>query len=208
MVSAGPTREHLDPVRFISNPSTGKMGIALARAAADLGWDVKLVLGPTDLEAPQGVETRRVVSAADMYEELSAGFEDCDILIMTAAVSDMKPKHCAAHKVKKTDISYSVEFEPTIDILKTLSARKGARIMVGFAAETQDLESYALKKLEEKNLDCVAANVVGGEDRGFGADDNEILLITRAGEKILLPIESKEKIAERMLDIFEKLYFC
>ncbi len=206
LISAGPTREHLDPVRFVSNPSTGKMGIAIAEACRDAGWEVELVLGPTHLKNPDGVETSNVVSADEMYEALSARFGACDILIMSAAVSDMKPKVCESSKVKKSRMNFNVEFEPTRDILKTLSARKASQILVGFAAETDNVEDYARRKLEEKNLDCIAANTVCKGEGGFASDDNALTLIMRGGEKIHIPMASKSAVAKSLVEILKKRF--
>ena len=134
LVTAGATREHFDPVRFISNPSTGKMGVAVAEAARDAGWQTTLVLGASPLDNPEDIKTRRVVSAQDMLEACLEEFENCDILIMSAAVSDVRPKQCAPEKVKKDGIDLNPELERTPDILLTLSKNKGSRILVGFAA--------------------------------------------------------------------------
>ena len=208
LVSAGPTREHLDPVRFISNPSTGKMGVSIACAAAALGWNTTLVLGPTQIDNPEGVETLNVISADEMLEALGSHFDDCDILIMTAAVSDMRPKFCHAQKVKKSDIAYNLEFEQTPDILKTLSLRKTSQKLVGFAAETENLETYARKKLVEKDLDCIVANLVcQDENSGFASDTNAVRLIMRSGEIIDFSKAPKEEIAKQLCETFSKKFF-
>ncbi len=208
LISGGATREHFDPVRYISNPATGKMGIAIAKASARKGWDTTLVLGPTFLPNPEGVETINVTSADDMFEALDKLFDSCDILIMSAAVSDMKPRVRKGTKVKKGDINFNVDCVPTIDILKTLSMRKKNQRLVGFAAETDNLESYALRKLEEKNLDCVAANIVNSGEGGFGSDKNEIILFMRDGTRRFLTMSSKHVIGDELIDIFEKEYFA
>ncbi|MGA2053480.1 MAG: phosphopantothenoylcysteine decarboxylase, partial [Opitutales bacterium] len=143
-MTAGPTREHLDPVRFLSNPSSGKMGYALAAAAAEIGWRVDLVSGPVALPAPSGVTVHRVTSAAEMLAAVEGLFDFCDVLLKTAAVCDFRPKQYTGHKVKKGEAALMVEFEPTVDILKTVAARKRPdQLVVGFAAETQDVENYA-----------------------------------------------------------------
>lgn len=207
LVTAGPTREHFDPVRFISNPSSGKMGAALARACLGLGWEVSLVMGPCGAEAPEGAELVRVTSAEDMLRETSARFDSCDMLIMTAAVSDMRPREKSPAKVKKESLSMTVEFEPTPDILKTLSARKTGQVLVGFAAETNDVLAYARGKLKSKNLDAIAANSVASPDSGFASDFNAITLIFKDGEEIPLPLAPKPELAEAMAAILARKFF-
>lgn len=201
LVTAGPTREHIDPVRFISNPSEGKMGWHIARAAEKLGWETELVLGPSQLPDPENVKTTRITSAKEMLDACRAKFDSCDILIMSAAVSDMRPKVAMPHKVKKGDINFTLEFEPTEDILKTLSLEKRNQILVGFAAETQNLEEYAKKKLQEKNLDCIAANLVNSKNSGFASDRNKLLLITREGKTLDLGEDTKENLAKKLVKI-------
>lgn len=183
VVTAGPTREYLDPVRYFSNGSSGKMGYALAAAAAARGWKVDLVSGPTALPAPGKVELHRVVSAAEMLRQTEVLFDQCDLLIMCAAVADYRPVNVASQKVKKGDERLTVEMEPTIDIARTLGARKGERAIVGFAAETEQMEAYAQRKLEEKNLDWIVANQVGGPNSAMEGDDSRILMISRGGER-------------------------
>ncbi|HVU37708.1 MAG TPA: phosphopantothenoylcysteine decarboxylase [Opitutales bacterium] len=200
LVTAGPTREHLDPVRFLSNPSSGKMGYALAAAAAAAGWRVNLVSGPVALPPPAGVNIHRVVSAADMFQAVKKLFPACDILIMCAAVSDFTPKQVFAHKVKKGQAELAVEFVPTVDILKTLAARKRpGQLAVGFAAETRNVEAYARKKLKEKNLDFIIANQVGGAGQGFASDDNSVILLGRDGTRAALGPAPKTKLAQQLI---------
>lgn len=199
LITAGPTREFLDPVRFISNPSTGKMGFALAEAAVDAGWTVDLVAGPVALEEPDGVILYPVVTAEEMYHQVDALFDACDVLIMTAAVSDFRPKYPLAHKAKKDEASLIVEFERTIDILKTVTERKVAQTVVGFAAETHDVEAYAREKLTAKRLDWIVANQVGAPGAGFAADTNEVLLIGADGSSIKLGPASKQAIAIELI---------
>ncbi|MBR4598027.1 MAG: phosphopantothenoylcysteine decarboxylase [Opitutales bacterium] len=207
LITAGATREFFDPVRFISNPSTGKMGISIAKACRDLGWQTTLVLGAVQAPAPEGVEAVWAVSADDMLRETSKRFDDTDILIMTAAVSDMRPKKKFSHKVKKEDLNMAVEFEPTPDILKTLSARKKSQILIGFAAETNDVISYAKKKLGQKNLDAIAANNVSKPDAGFASDFNEISLIFKGGEILNLGRGTKDELAKNLAKILQKRFF-
>ncbi|GHB95213.1 phosphopantothenoylcysteine decarboxylase [Cerasicoccus arenae] len=199
LITAGPTREWLDPVRFITNPSSGKMGYAIAEAARDIGWAVELVSGPVALAAPDGVTREMVVTGEDMLSAVQQRFPACDVLIKTAAVCDMRPRQRDDHKVKKRDMAWTVEFEPTADILKTVAASKRAdQLVVGFAAETQDVEAYARKKLTEKNLDFICANsvAVGG---AFESDCNEILLIGVNGETSKLGPASKIEVARLLI---------
>jgi phosphopantothenoylcysteine decarboxylase/phosphopantothenate--cysteine ligase len=182
LISAGPTREFFDPVRFISNPSSGKMGYAIAAAAAAAGWEVTLVSGPVSLPCPAGVTRVDVVSAEEMFEAVDARFDAAEVTIMSAAVSDYRPKTRSASKVKKDKLELVVEMEPTIDILKTVAARKKpGQFVVGFAAETDDVEAYALGKMRAKNCDMMVANRVGVEGSGFMCDDNRVILLGRDG---------------------------
>ncbi|QXJ37441.1 Coenzyme A biosynthesis bifunctional protein CoaBC [Parageobacillus caldoxylosilyticus] len=199
LVTAGPTREKLDPVRFFSNRSTGKMGYAIAEAAARFGAEVTLISGPTELEAPANVKTIRVESAQDMYEAVMERFPDVDIVIKSAAVADYRPKHVFAKKIKKQPGDYIVEMERTIDILKTLGERKTSQILVGFAAETDHVEEYARQKLESKRLDMVVANNVTQEGAGFAGDTNVVTIFKRDGSVRSLPLMSKKQVAEEIL---------
>jgi phosphopantothenoylcysteine decarboxylase/phosphopantothenate--cysteine ligase len=196
LVSAVPTREHFDPVRFISNPSSGKMGYAIARAAAEAGWEVTLVSGPVSLPAPAGVELVPVVSAAEMLKAVDGRFDDCDILIMTAAVSDYRPKVVEPRKMKKGAASLVVELEPTVDILRHVASRKKpGQYVVGFAAETNDVEAYALGKMKAKNCDMMVANQVGVSGSGFAGDHNSVVLLwPDAGREAIGP-SAKESLA-------------
>lgn len=207
LVSAGATREYFDPVRFVSNPSTGKMGLAIAKAAADMGWQATLLLAPSQLKKPDGVEVIDVVSADDMLREARKRFDDCDILIMTAAVCDMRPKFRCDKKVKKEALNMNVEFEQTPDILKTLSREKKNQILIGFAAETDNLIEYAKGKLKAKKLDVIAANNVAAPDSGFASDNNEITLIFKDLSQIHLPRASKEELARKLVEILNDKFF-
>lgn len=202
LITAGPTREFLDSVRYISNPSTGKMGFALAEAAVDAGWTVDLVAGPVALEEPDGVILYPVVTAEEMYHQVDALFDACDVLIMTAAVSDFRPKERFAHKAKKGEAALTVEFERTIDILKTVTERKLHQTVVGFAAETKDVETYARQKLETKRMDWVVANEVGQAGAGFAADTNEVLLIGADGSFKKIGPATKSAIAIELIERF------
>ncbi len=200
LITAGPTREHLDPVRFLSNPSSGKMGYALAAAAAAAGWRVDLVSGPVALPPPAGVKVRRVVSAVEMLAAVEKLFARCDVLLMCAAVSDFRPKKTFADKVKKGRAGLVVEFEPTVDILQKVAARKRpGQLVVGFAAETRHLETYARRKLREKNLDFIIANRVGRPGAGFESDHNTVILIGRDGTRAALGPAPKAKLARELI---------
>lgn len=202
LISAGPTREAIDPVRFITNHSSGKMGYALAQAAVKRGWQVVLVSGPVDLPRPEGLaEIVQVVSAAEMADAVKSRFPAMDGAILCAAVADYRPVTVSNKKIKKSDDDLILHLERTEDILKTLGTMKNAKqILIGFAAETDDLEANALAKLKKKNLDWIAANKVGVPGRGFQADTNAITLYNAAGEKIELPLTDKASLAEEMLN--------
>ncbi len=199
LITAGPTREFIDPVRFISNPSTGKMGYALAEAAVAAGWTVDLVAGPVSLPEPDDVILYPVVSAEEMYHQVDALFDACDVLIMTAAVSDFRPVVQHAEKEKKGGASMSIEFERTIDILKTMTERKAHQTVVGFAAETSNVKGYARGKLEEKRLDWIVANRVGRLGSGFAADTNEVFLIGADGSETAIGPDTKAAIARELI---------
>lgn len=201
VVSAGPTREHMDPVRFISNPSTGLMGIEVARAAARRGAEVVLVLGPTHHAPPAGVRALPVVSAQDMFEAVMAEARDAQVIIKAAAVSDYRPVDCAPSKVKKGgDQAGECKLEYTRDILAALGAEKGGRVLVGFAAETDELLANAQAKLKAKNLDLLVANDVSANDAGFAVETNRVVLLSPSGESEELPLMSKEAVAQRLCD--------
>ena len=201
LITAGPTREHMDPVRFLSNPSTGKMGYALANAAVHRGWTVDLVSGPVALEEPEDVVLYPVVSAEEMFHQVDALFDVCDVLIMAAAVSDFRPVRQYNRKEKKEQASLTIEFERTTDILKTMTERKQHQIVIGFAAETDQVEEYARKKLFEKRCDWIVANKVGEVGAGFAADTNEVIVIGAEGESIRLGPAPKSQIARQLIDM-------
>jgi phosphopantothenoylcysteine decarboxylase/phosphopantothenate--cysteine ligase len=205
LVTAGPTREPIDPVRYISNRSSGKMGFALAKVAASYGAKVFLISGPVQLLPPQGVEYVGVETTEDMYREVMAHYEACDIVIKAAAPVDFHPKLVYNHKVKKNTISdkWIIELKPNPDILKELGLRKTKQVLVGFAAETHNLVEYAQKKLIEKNLDMIVANDVTQEGAGFEADTNIVQVITRDGKTKEFPQMEKESLAHHI--IFEIL---
>jgi phosphopantothenoylcysteine decarboxylase/phosphopantothenate--cysteine ligase len=201
VVSAGPTREHMDPVRFISNPSTGLMGIEVARAAARRGADVVLVMGPTHHEPPASVRALPVVSAQEMFEAVITEARDAQVVIKAAAVSDYRPVDCAPCKVKKSgDQAGECKLEFTRDILAALGAEKNGRVLVGFAAETDELMANAQAKLKAKNLDLLVANDVSASDAGFAVETNRVVLLSPSGEIEELPLMSKEAVAHRLCE--------
>jgi phosphopantothenoylcysteine decarboxylase/phosphopantothenate--cysteine ligase len=201
LITAGPTREFIDPVRFLSNPATGKMGYALAEAAVAAGWTVDLVAGPVALQEPDDVILYPVVSAEEMFHHVDALFDACDVLIMTAAVSDFRPVKRHAEKEKKVDAPLQVEFERTIDILKTMTERKAHQTVVGFAAETNNVDAYARKKLEEKRCDWIVANKVGEAGAGFAAETNEVTLIAADGSSLKIGPTTKKIIAKQLIEL-------
>lgn len=205
LITAGATREFFDPVRFISNPSSGKMGYAIAAAARERGWDVVLVSANVALPVPDGVTLVRVTTGEEMLSAVQSAFPQCDILIKTAAVCDFRPKHYEAQKRKKDGTGMTVEFEPVTDILKTVAAGKTPQqTVVGFAAETQDIETYAKKKLVEKNLDLIAANLVGRTAGAFGADDNTIVLLGHNGFRKVLGPAPKTEVGKALIAEIER----
>lgn len=200
LVSAGPTHEDLDPVRFLTNRSTGKMGYALARMAQRRGGDVCLVSGPSTLASPQGVERVLVRSALEMQQALTTRFPQADVLLMSAAVSDYRPAGFAEQKIKRGEEEMMVKLTHNPDILLSLGALKTGQVMVGFAAETQEIVTHAQQKLARKHLDLIVANDVSAPDSGFAVDTNRVTLIYRSGETEPLPLLSKDEVADRVLD--------
>jgi phosphopantothenoylcysteine decarboxylase/phosphopantothenate--cysteine ligase len=200
LVTAGPTLEDLDPVRFVSNRSTGTMGYRLAEAARDRGARVVLVSGPTALPEPAGVTFESVRSAVEMKAAVERHVAQATVVIAAAAVSDYRPAEASPSKLKKTDGPLRVEMVRTPDILKSLGEAKGSRLLVGFAAETEDLLTNARKKLEAKNLDLIVANDVTAEGAGFGGETNAVVLLRRDGQRRDVPLASKREVADRILD--------
>lgn len=199
VVTAGPTREAVDPVRFFTNHSSGKMGYAIAEAAHEMGADVTLISGPVALEAPAGVIVQRVETAEEMYEAVMKGYEGADVVVKTAAVADYRPKQVHAHKMKKQDGSLTIELERTKDILKELGEKKTHQFLIGFAAETNDVEQYAKQKLMSKNADMIVANNVSQEGAGFGGDTNIITLFHRDGSCQHFDKMTKKQAAQALL---------
>ena len=200
LVTAGPTREAVDPVRFISNHSTGKMGYAIVRAASLRGARVILVSGPVSIEPPLFAELVPVVSAEDMYNAVMKYKDDADIIIKSAAVADYTPVTISSEKIKKQDGDMRIELKRTRDILKELGqSRRENQFICGFAMETENLIENAVKKLESKNVDMIVANSLKTEGAGFGTDTNVVTLITKDG-KTELPLMSKDEVAMKILD--------
>ncbi|MHB8146374.1 MAG: bifunctional phosphopantothenoylcysteine decarboxylase/phosphopantothenate--cysteine ligase CoaBC [Vulcanimicrobiaceae bacterium] len=206
-ITAGPTREAFDPIRFVSNASTGAMGIALAREAALRGADVTLLLGPTLLEPPEQVTTVRFTTARELYDAAMRHAIGVDWTIATAAVADYRPAEASLSKLKKSDRDLTVRMEPNPDVLAALGDRKGATKLVGFAAETDDHEVHALEKLHTKHLDAIVLNDVR-EERGFGLVPNTLTLLWGAGRKRELGTGHKPELAARLLDALEEVLGC
>ncbi|MGG0718884.1 bifunctional phosphopantothenoylcysteine decarboxylase/phosphopantothenate--cysteine ligase CoaBC [Robertmurraya massiliosenegalensis] len=199
VVTAGPTREKIDPVRFITNHSSGKMGYALAEQAIRLGAEVVLISGPVSLQPPRGAKVIQVESAEDMFHAVMAEYGSADIVIKTAAVADYRPKISYDEKVKKKDGEEVLELERTKDILLQLGKEKKEQILIGFAAETSRVEDYARTKLEKKNADMIVANNVKVSGAGFATDTNIVTIYKRDGSSIELPMMSKQDVARRIL---------
>ncbi|MBY0087324.1 bifunctional phosphopantothenoylcysteine decarboxylase/phosphopantothenate--cysteine ligase CoaBC [Brevibacillus sp. M2.1A] len=200
LITAGPTREKIDPVRYITNHASGKMGYAIAEAARDRGAKVTLISGPTTLARPDGVEFIAVESVQEMFDAVMEQLPHCDIVVKSAAVSDYRPKHVAEHKMKKGDGPLDLVLEKAPDILKTVGERKTKQFVVGFAAETQNVLQHAQSKLERKNLDMIVANNVLLEGAGMGSDTNIVTLLTRGGEQLALDKLSKRAVADKLFD--------
>jgi len=205
LITAGPTQEPLDPVRYISNRSSGKMGYALAEAAAARGARVILISGPVHLAPPHGLEVISVRTAAEMRQKVFENLEAASIVVKAAAVADFHLSKVPDQKVKKTAARLSLELDPTPDILAELGRKKGDRLLIGFAAETQNLHQEARRKLESKNCDMIVGNLVGGSETGFESDENQVVLALATGELIPLPRAAKRVVADRIFDEVLKL---
>ena len=205
LVTAGPTQEALDPVRFLSNRSSGKMGYSLAEAAAARGAKVILVSGPVQLAPPWGVTLVNVRSARQMRDAVMANLEPSTIIIKSAAVADYHLENVPGQKVKKTATKITIELSPTPDILAEIGRNKGDRLLAGFAAETENMAAEARRKMETKNCDMVVGNLVGQDGTGFESDQNEVTLVLRTGETVMLPRAGKRAIADQILDHLLKL---
>lgn len=202
LISAGPTREWIDPVRFISNPSSGKMGYSLARQARDRNFDVQLISGPVSLDAPSGISIEKVETAEEMRLAMHTNFPSADLIIMCAAVCDHRPQVRRLEKIKKDVFPNEIDLVPTIDILMELGKIKtDSQILVGFAAETENWEQNAIIKMKEKNLDWIALNDVSQKNIGFGSDQNEITMFSSSQKKVKFDRASKEILAKKMLEL-------
>lgn len=204
LISAGPTQEKIDPVRFLTNHSSGKMGYQLATVAQELGADVTLISGPVHLEAPVGVTKIDVTTAEDMYEAVTSRYHEADIVIKTAAVSDYTPKVTYDQKMKKQKQALVLEMVRTKDILKTLGEKKTHQYLVGFAAETEDVLTYGKEKLQHKQLDMIVINDVSKPNQGFHADTNAVTIVTKKGQEQTLPLQSKRRVAEEILRVISE----
>jgi phosphopantothenoylcysteine decarboxylase/phosphopantothenate--cysteine ligase len=200
LVTAGPTVEPIDPVRFISNPSSGKMGFAIARAAEHRGAEVTLIAGPTHLVDPMNVNTIRVRTAKEMADSVFEQLKNADVIIKSAAVSDYRPKENESHKIKKGRDELVLRLKQNQDILKELGRKKKHQVLVGFAAETRDLKKNATQKLAEKNLDIIVGNLVGPSNSGFESDTNTVTLFYKDGTVESLPTMDKLEVAHILLD--------
>ncbi|MCL6473849.1 MAG: bifunctional phosphopantothenoylcysteine decarboxylase/phosphopantothenate--cysteine ligase CoaBC [Firmicutes bacterium] len=205
LVTAGPTEEPVDAVRHLSNPSSGKMGYAIAAEAVRMGAEVTLVTGPTLLDPPAGAKTIRVRTAQQMLDACLQVYEEVDVVIATAAVSDYRPAEVWQGKRKKSEEEWTIRLVPNPDILRTLGERKGRHILVGFAAETQELLANAQAKLREKNLDLIVANDVSEEDSGFRSDTNRVTLLWADGRQEPLPLMTKQEVARHLLEKVKQL---
>lgn len=205
LISAGPTREPIDAFRFLSNPSSGKMGYALAEAALARGWSVDLVSGPVSIPEPAGAIVYPVETGEEMLNQVEALFDPCDIFIMSAAVCDFRPIQPAKGKLKREDHPPSIVLEPVPDILGAMGERKRGQFMVGFAAETGNLLHYAREKRRKKDLDLIVANSIAPGRSAFGSDDNEVTLIDRREEALHLGPASKQSLARDIINIIADL---
>ncbi|MFW2488376.1 bifunctional phosphopantothenoylcysteine decarboxylase/phosphopantothenate--cysteine ligase CoaBC [Clostridium chromiireducens] len=201
VVTAGPTIAPVDPVRFITNRSTGKMGYAIAKEARNRGANVTLISGPTSIEVPKNINIVKVSTNEEMKKAIMEVYNHADIVIKSAAVADYKPKNYSTQKIKKGDNDLCIEFTRDSDILMELGEKKDKQILVGFAAESQDLKENAISKLQRKNLDYIVANDITANDTGFASEDNKVIVLSKSGKEIYLDKMSKEKIASNLFDI-------
>ncbi|MGB4885127.1 MAG: bifunctional phosphopantothenoylcysteine decarboxylase/phosphopantothenate--cysteine ligase CoaBC [Ferruginibacter sp.] len=201
LITAGPTYEHIDPVRFIGNYSSGKMGIALAEEAVNRGANVTLVLGPTFEPVPNGIDVIRVKSATEMFEQCTARFSKINIAILSAAVADYAPVKVAKEKIKKTEDHFELGLQKTPDILKTLgSQKKAGQFLVGFALETNNEKENALKKLKQKNADIIVLNSLADKVSGFGHNSNKITIFDNNGKELAFELKPKKQVAKDIID--------
>lgn len=205
LITSGPTYEAIDPVRFIGNHSSGKMGFEIAKAAANLGAEVILITGPThETVSHHFIQLYKVTNAQDMYDEVHRHFSDVDIAILSAAVADYKPKYVANQKIKKSDTSFTIELEKTKDILASLGKIKKQQFLVGFALETHNELEHAKTKLKAKNLDLIVLNSLNDEGAGFGVSTNKVTFITKSEEVIENGLKSKSEVAQDLIQLIIK----
>jgi phosphopantothenoylcysteine decarboxylase/phosphopantothenate--cysteine ligase len=205
VVTAGPTREAIDPVRFISNRSSGKMGYAIADAALAAGHDVTLISGPASIAPPEGAQFISITTSDELHDQVHRAVHKCDVLVMCAAVSDYKPAKVEPRKPQKLKTPFALELIPTRDILASLSRDNRSYLVVGFAAETHDLETNAQKKLREKNCDLIVANDVSQTDSGMESDENAVTIFFRNGKSKTISRRSKNMIARELVKIISKM---
>jgi phosphopantothenoylcysteine decarboxylase / phosphopantothenate---cysteine ligase len=205
LVTAGPTREPIDPVRYLSNRSSGKMGYAMAEAATEAGHDVVLISGPANLDPPKGVDFVSVLTSDEMFDAVHLHVHRSDVVVMCAAVADYKPAKVSAHKIKKRDETLSLELIPTRDILASLGRMNRQFLLVGFAAETNNLEENARKKLRQKNCDVIVANDVSEKNSGLESNENEVTILFRTGENKKISRTSKKNIARELVKIISNM---
>lgn len=203
LVTAGPTQEPIDPVRFISNRSSGKMGYAIAESASKRGAKVTLVSGPTELGAPNEVDVIKVTTVREMYNAVQENVKHANIFVSAAAPADFTPSQVKDQKIKKS-VHWTLELDKAEDILASVGKNKGGTILVGFAAETENLEAHAEQKLKAKNLDLIVANDVSPGTDTFGSDTNQVVLLSRTGERVRWPRMSKREVANGILDYIKK----
>ncbi len=209
LITAGPTREPIDPVRFLSNRSTGKMGFAIAAAAVARGHDVHLISGPVALAPPEGLARfTAVTTAAEMLDAVRAGLAEAEVLVMCAAVADYRPATVSARKLKKGEGPMALHLERTADILSEVAPMKGDRVFVGFAAETERVIEEASRKRRDKGLDLILANDVSSADAGFAADTNRVTLMEAGREPEPWPLASKAEVAARLVVRIERIASC
>jgi phosphopantothenoylcysteine decarboxylase / phosphopantothenate---cysteine ligase len=205
LITAGPTREPIDPVRYLSNRSSGKMGYAIAQGAIDAGHEVTLVSGPVNLDPPRGAELVSVSTSDAMFDAVHEHLSGCDVLVMCAAVADYKPRGFSKNKIKKRAQNLSLELVPTRDILASLPKQDRQFVVVGFAAETENVDANARHKLQEKNCDIVVANDVSRADSGMESDENEVTILFRDGEMKKISRAPKTIVARELIKIFENV---
>ena len=205
LISAGPTYEAIDPVRFIGNHSSGKMGFAIANAAQKRGAKVQLITGPVHLSTPENIQRIDVVSALEMKKEISNRFEEVDVLIMSAAVADYQPKKVAKEKMKKTNTELNIPLKKTPDILRSIAKNKKKQIVIGFALETENEKKNALQKMKRKNLDAIVLNSLKEKGAGFGYDTNKITILTPLEERSF-ELKSKDLVAEDIINFVEECF--